>query len=89
MRTPKRKEAPMADMLPKIVEAAKNSGHVRVRCERANRMAKELRKHLPGFVVTADEERRLVEVKRRPPPSLPGSCSTGPTCSPLPPRGAA
>ena len=70
----------MADMLPKIIEAAKKSGHVRVRCLRARQMAKELRKHLPDFDIVFDEALGRVEIKRRLPPILRGSCSTGPTC---------
>lgn len=69
----------MADMLPKIIEAAKKSGHVRVRCSRPTQMAKELRRHLPDFDITRTSE-SLVVIRRRPLVSLPGACSTGPTC---------
>lgn len=70
----------MADLLPKIIEAAQKSAVVKVRCPRPARMAKELQRHLPNHDITTDEGRKLVVLKSRLWPDR--SCATGPTCTP-------
>lgn len=71
----------MADMLPKIVEAAKKVDQVNIKfCPRPARMAKELRKHLPNHDIIPNKERQTVTIKRRI-VFAPGSCSTGPACT--------
>lgn len=69
----------MADLLPKIIEAAQKSVVVKVRCPRPTRMAKELRRHLPNHDITTDEGRKLVVLKNR--LWHDRSCVTGPMCT--------
>ena len=72
----------MADLIPKIVKQAQVHPKVRVECPRPDRMAAELRKHLPNHTITShlapwSERRGYVLVEA--PASR--ACSGGPVCA--------
>lgn len=67
----------MSDLLPKIVATAMARSPVYVECRRPDRMAKELRRHLPHHDIIV-EERRVVLKSRL---SLDRRCGSGPACT--------
>ena len=68
----------MSDLLPKIIAAARARSPVLVVCLRPDRLAKELRKHLPHHDILVDKASGTVTCKSRLVQDR--SCSSGPAC---------